>query len=167
MALQLNQMKGIDNVLKNLNKEIKGIEGRTRGGLKKAGMILEKASMKRCPVVTSNLKNSHYSESFNTSKGPGCEVGFTASYAPFVHENPRAGKTGGVSPKGVAYKAPAKRTAEGKLYRFKKGKHKGEIRRSTQAVFSTVGGWKFLEIPLKRNARRMLAIIRESAKLKK
>ena len=151
MALQLNQMKGIDEVLKNLNKEIKGIEGRTRAGVKKAGMLVEKASMKRCPVVTGNLKNSHYSEAFNTLKGPGCEIGFTAVYSPFVHENPRAGKTGGVSPKGIAYKAPINPSEK----------------RSTQAVFSVVGGWKFLEIPLKRNARRILAIIRESAKLKK
>ena len=149
--MQLNQMKGIDNVLRNLNKEVKGIAGRTKAGVKKAGMILEKASMKRCPVVTSNLKNSHYSESFNTPKGPGCEIGFTATYAPFVHENPRAGKTGGFSPKGVAYKPPINPSGK----------------RSTQAVFSTVGGWKFLEIPLKRNTRRMLNAIKESAKLKK
>ena len=151
MALQLNQMKGIDEVLKNLNKEIKGIEGRTRAGMKKAGMLVERESMKECPVVTSNLKNSHYSEAFNTPKGPGCEIGFTAVYAPFVHENPRAGKTGGFSPKGVEYKAPINPSGK----------------RSTQAVFSAVGKWKFLEDPLKKNAHRILEIIRRDAKLKK
>ncbi len=149
--MQLNQMKGIDGVIKNLNKEIKGIEGRTRVGMAKVGLFVEGKAMKECPVVTSNLKNSHYSESFNTTKGPGCEIGFTASYAPFVHENPRAGKTGGFSPKGVAYKAPINPSGK----------------RSTQAVFSVVGKWKFLEDPLKKNARRILVIIKESAKLKK
>lgn len=146
-----HKITGIQDVIRNLNTEIKGIEGRTRVGLKKAGMLVERASIKRAPVVTGNLKSSHYSESFNTSRGPGVEVGYTASYAPFVHENPRAGKTGGVSPKGVAYKAPINPSGT----------------RSTQAVYSTVGGWKFLEIPLRRNVRRIIAIIKQNAKLKK
>lgn len=148
---QLNQMKGIDKVIKSLNKEIKGIEGRTRRGMSKVGLFIEHKSMKECPVVTSNLRNSHYSESFNTARGPAVEIGFTASYAPFVHENPRAGKTGGISPKGVAYKAPINPSGK----------------RSTQAVFSTVGKWKFLEDPLKKNTKRILAIIKQNAKLKK
>ena len=150
-AMQLNQMKGIDNVLKNLNKEIKGIEGRTRKGMIKVGLFIEGKSMKECPKVTGNLQDSHYSEAFDMLKGPCVEIGFIASYAPFVHENPRAGKTGGFSPKGIEYKAPINPSGE----------------RSTQVVFSTVGKWKFLEDPLKKNTRRMLAIIRESAKLKK
>jgi hypothetical protein len=48
-------------------------------------------------------------------------VGFSAVYALNVHENPRAGKTGGVSPRG-------------KLYR----------------TWARVGQWKFLETPMKR-----------------
>jgi hypothetical protein len=144
-------MKGIDEVLKNLNKEIKGIEGRTKGSMVKVGLFVESRSMPECPVVSSNLKNSRYFEAFDTLKGPAVEVGYTATYAPFVHENPRAGKTGGVSPKGVAYKAPINPSGK----------------RSTQAVFSVVGKWKFLEDPLKKNARRILVIIKESAKLKK
>jgi hypothetical protein len=48
-------------------------------------------------------------------------VGFSAAYALYVHENPRAGKTGGVSPRG-------------KLYR----------------TWARVGQWKFLETPMKR-----------------
>jgi hypothetical protein len=144
-------MKGIDEVIKNLNKEIKGIEGRTRVGMTKVGLFVENKSMKECPVVTSNLKNSRYSEPFNTAKGPAVEIGFSASYAPFVHENPRAGKTGGLSPKGVVYKAPINPSGK----------------RSTQSVFSTVGKWKFLEDPLKKNTRRILAIIKQNAKLKK
>lgn len=45
-------------------------------------------------------------------------------YAIVVHENPRAGKTGGVSPRGREYK-----------------------------TWSTVGGWKFLERPFKAAQR--------------
>ncbi len=47
-------------------------------------------------------------------------------YAIVVHENPRAGKTGGVSPKGRQYK-----------------------------TWSTVGGWKYLETPF-NDAQRNL-----------
>lgn len=151
MALQLNQMKGIDEVLKNLNKEVKGIEGRTRGSMVEVGLFVESKSMPECPRVTGNLMNSRYSEAFDTVKGPAVEAGYTAAYAPFVHENPRAGKTGGVSPKGVAYKAPINPSGK----------------RSTQVVFSAVGKWKFLEDPLKKNVRRILEIIRKKAKLKK
>lgn len=146
--MQLNQMKGIDEVIKNLNKEIKGVEGRTRAGLKKAGMFVERKSMKKTPVVTGNLRSSHYSESFNTPRGPGVEIGFTASYAPSVHENPRAGKTGGKSHLADPGILPSGR-------------------KSTRITYSTVGGWKFLEIPLKRNVRRILEIIKQNAKLKK
>ncbi len=47
-------------------------------------------------------------------------------YAIVVHENPRAGRTGGVSPRGAQYK-----------------------------TWSTVGGWKYLERPFKRAQPRM------------
>jgi hypothetical protein len=47
--------------------------------------------------------------------------GAAAPYARMVHENPRAGKTGGLSPSGMPYKTWAK-----------------------------VGQWKFLEIPFVR-----------------
>lgn len=148
--MRLNQMKGIDEVIKNLNKEIKGIEGRTKIGMAKVGLFVENKSMKECPVVTSNLKNSHYSEPFNTAKGPAVEIGYTASYAPFVHENPKAGAVD-LERKAKMYKAPINPSGK----------------RSTQAVFSTVGKWKFLEDPLKKNTRRILAIIKQNAKLKK
>ncbi len=47
-------------------------------------------------------------------------------YAIVVHENPRAGRTGGVSPKGRAYK-----------------------------TFATTGQWKFLETPFKAAQRNL------------
>jgi len=67
-------------------------------------------------------------------------VGYSAFYAPFVHENPRAGKTGGVSPSGKRYKP-----------------EKG----SKRQVFAVGGNWKFLEGPLRRERRVILKIIRD------
>lgn len=54
------------------------------------------------------------------------EAGFSAPYALATHENPRAGKTGGVSPSGRRYKAWAR-----------------------------VGEWKFLERPFQRIAPKL------------
>jgi hypothetical protein len=54
------------------------------------------------------------------------EAGFSAPYALFVHENPRAGKTGGVSPTGRTYKHWAR-----------------------------VGEWKYLERPFQRIAPKL------------
>lgn len=62
--------------------------------------------------------------------------GLAKDYALTIHENERAGKTGGVSPTGTAYKRWAK-----------------------------VGEWKYLETPMKKAvggmARRVLARVRQ------
>jgi len=70
-------------------------------------------------------------------------LGFSAVYALSVHENPRSGKTGGVSPKGRPYKPP-----------------KG----STASAFATRGGWKFLERAIKENTKKFLDIVISSVK---
>ena len=67
-------------------------------------------------------------------------VGYSAFYGPFVHENPRAGQTGGFSPSGRQYKP-----------------EKG----SSRQVFAVGGNWKFLEGPLRRERRMILKIIRD------
>lgn len=77
------------------------------------------------------------------ARNPEVHVGFTAVYAPFVHENPRAGKTGGYSPKGKVYKPEAG---------------------STRIVWSAVGQWKFLEQAIHKNRKKILAIIAAKAK---
>ncbi len=75
------------------------------------------------------------------------DIGFSAEYAVPVHENPRAGKTGGISPSGRAYSAG--RTPSGRV--------------STRKVFATSGEWKFLENALKENESRVFEIITREA----
>jgi hypothetical protein len=61
------------------------------------------------PVDTRNLSKSGFVRKMKT--GLGVEVGFggtAARYALRIHENPRSGKTGGVSPSGKKYKTWAK-----------------------------------------------------------
>ncbi len=79
-------------------------------------------------------------------RAPAVAILYSAFYAPFVHENPRAGKTGGVSPKGVEEKP-----------------EKG----SQRQVFAEGGNWKFLEGPFRRERKKILQIIRDRAMIKK
>lgn len=85
-----------------------------------------------CPVMTGTLKSTGYvnepeihGSSVEVTLGYG---GPAAKYALKVHENPRSGATGGVSPSGAKYKRWAK-----------------------------VGQWKYLETPLKENAKNVVS----------
>ena len=54
------QTTGLKRVIKALNDEIAMIEGATRKGLIKAGLIIEAESKKRCPRRFGNLINSGF-----------------------------------------------------------------------------------------------------------
>src|SRR5688572_31886572 len=94
---------GLDKVMRNLDREVKGIVGASMAGLWDAGLQIQRASQKRVPVDTGNLKGSHYTRSGsqlmrlekkgnapdpNGSVPPNTiEIGATADYAMAVHEN--------------------------------------------------------------------------------
>lgn len=108
---KLNKMAG-----KNPKSVAKAIYG-------EATEIMSDSKNNYCPVDSSDLKNSGHVE-LPEIKGNNIIVklgygGAAAPYALVVHENPRSGKTGGVSPQGKKYKRWAK-----------------------------VGQWKYLETPL-------------------
>jgi hypothetical protein len=75
-------LKGLDEVMQNLNKEIQAIEGRTSAGLIAASVVIQRASVKenpRVPVDTSNLEHSFFRA---TKKGQlGSSKGFTGEDA--------------------------------------------------------------------------------------
>jgi hypothetical protein len=54
------RVEGLETVLSNLNKEIKKLKTGSKKGLIRAGFLIQRGSQQRCPVDTSNLKNSHY-----------------------------------------------------------------------------------------------------------
>ncbi|KKN42008.1 hypothetical protein LCGC14_0717680 [marine sediment metagenome] len=84
MALVL---KGVSNVMRNLNREIKGIRGRTEAGLRAGATLVKGRSMRLAPVDTGHLRQSAYVDSGTVFlKGPWAIVGYTAIYAPAVHE---------------------------------------------------------------------------------
>jgi len=60
MAIMQVEIKGLDVVLKNLNKEIEGIKNRTRVGMIKVAVLIRGDAQKLCPMDTGNLVNSAY-----------------------------------------------------------------------------------------------------------
>lgn len=130
------RVKGVEKVLNNLNREIKGIKGRTYAGLLEAGLIVQADSQRRVPVEYGKLRASAYTQKApnSTDKRPIVEVGYSAAYALYVHEN-----------------------MEQKL--------KGQPRPSGLGVYwGPKGEPKFLENALKAKKRAVLAAIRRRAK---
>jgi hypothetical protein len=80
------RVTGLDDVMKNLRREVGKVKGRTVAGLLAGGLIIQATAQKKAPRVTGNLAGSAY-----TRKSPEndkiVEVGFGAAYALFVHEN--------------------------------------------------------------------------------
>lgn len=94
----MNRVEGLDKVLANLNREVKGIEQRSMAGLVAGGHIILAESKKpeNCPIEFGNLRNSGYTRKSPEGKHL-VEIGYSASYAVFVHEDleanhPRGGR---------------------------------------------------------------------------
>ena len=79
-------MKGSKKVLANLNKEVNQIRGRTIGGLLAGGLIVQADSQRRTPVHFGNLRGSAYTRRAQGNPN-GIEIGYSADYAIYVHEN--------------------------------------------------------------------------------
>jgi hypothetical protein len=174
-------LKGLDNVLANLHREVAKINDSGQAGVVEAALWVKGKAQRLTPVVTGNLQNSAFvvwpkggqtnarftgedSDSMRSQhagvvsetkarvaakRQPVAAVGFSSAHARRTHENPRAGKTGGVSPRGKKY-------TPGLL---------PSGRRSTRKVYATSGQWKFLETPLK-NTTTIRNIIVNRAKIK-
>jgi hypothetical protein len=93
--------RDIKKVLNNLNKEVKKVEGRTLQGLLVAAAQIKKTSQDRTPREYSILWNSAYVRK-GKSNPITVQIGYSASYAVFVHEKvkmklrgkPRRGRKG-------------------------------------------------------------------------
>lgn len=78
---------GLAQVRANLQRrEARMAIGLARG-LKVAGLKLQRESQKRVPVEYGVLKSSAYTRATGAGFSTVVDVGFTASYAVFVHEN--------------------------------------------------------------------------------
>jgi hypothetical protein len=85
-SLNVSSISGLDSILANLNKEVQKIENRTQGGVREALLQVKRDALPMTPIKTGNLRGSCYTNTFKLPQGPAGEIGYEASYAPFVHE---------------------------------------------------------------------------------
>lgn len=75
------------DITQRLNLQIKKIKFKSKSGIRKATLLVKRESLKRTPINTGNLRGSAYSLiEDRIIGGPRGEIGYTASYAPYVHE---------------------------------------------------------------------------------
>lgn len=90
-------LSGFDDVLKNLNDELKAIDGATMPGLLEAAAFVRKDMDKTPPLIpldTGNLRSSWAVVPLIAKGKNAVLMGFTANYALYVHEMlDSAGKT--------------------------------------------------------------------------
>jgi hypothetical protein len=123
---------GMDEVLRNLAAYGENTRQAAATALFEEARAVEAESLARyVPVDTGQLRRDHaFVDESAKIEGDrvSIEFGYRGPYAASVHENPRAGKTGGVSPSGRKYRH-----------------------------WATVGQWKFLETPLLEAEKGMLS----------
>ena len=82
-------LRGLDNVMRNLNREVKAIEGRSLKGMGLAVMEVRRSMDQTFPLIpvdTGNLRDSWFAEPLNLPIGPAVIFGFSAQYSVLVHE---------------------------------------------------------------------------------
>lgn len=79
-------VRGLNKVLGNLNREVNKIENKGIDGLLAAGFILERVSNKIVPIEHGFLRNSSFTRKAQNNR-KAVEVGYSAKYAVYVHEN--------------------------------------------------------------------------------
>lgn len=153
--MAVTEVKGLDTVLKNLNKQIKSIEGDIGKGLI-LGMSLTKAdSMKNTPVDTGNLKGSHYLV-FNTG-----EVQQDTSFNTKTKSGQKVASqhAGHVSESMSDIKSKRGPTAEIGCTAF----YAEAVHENLEASHIT-GEAKFMEKAIRKNTNQILALIKRYAK---
>lgn len=80
------EIKGLKKVTKNLRREVNKIEGDTFKGVKVALAWLQGRIIKVTPVDFGFLRNSIFTFVSKAKNAINATIGFTISYAPFVHE---------------------------------------------------------------------------------
>ena len=120
MAKKITRTIGLEKLLKQLNATPNLAITASKSALFEEATEIMAESKKLVPTVTSALKNSGFVElpAIAATKIV-IEMGYGGPAAPYalaVHENPRAGKTGGVSPSGKPY--PPKRYSQSGEYKY-------------------------------------------------
>ena len=94
------KLRGLQQVIRNIEREGKAAEQRAMAGLIAAGLIVEAEAKRRVPRERSILFNSGYSRRAQDGS-LSVHVGFNAFYAIYVHENLEAKLKGQPRPSGL------------------------------------------------------------------
>jgi len=101
------RVEGIAETLAALNSAIAEIENKTMAGLLAGGLTIQGEAQKKVPVEYGNLRGSAYTRKAQDGS-LAVEVGFTAEYAWYVHENMEQKLKGQPRPSGLGvYWGPA------------------------------------------------------------
>jgi ornithine cyclodeaminase/alanine dehydrogenase-like protein (mu-crystallin family) len=90
MRKKFKNMQGFDKVMYRMDKAIKHTVALSDSGLYAGGLVLQAEAQKLTPVRTGNLKASASTRLIRKGQGRRgglCQVGFSAHYAIYVHEN--------------------------------------------------------------------------------
>jgi len=87
-------------VMERLNKQIAGVKGRTTAGLMAGGLIVERQAKIYTPREYGNLVGSAFTRKAIDGTDS-VEVGFSAAYAVYVHENLQQKLKGEPRPSGL------------------------------------------------------------------
>ena len=81
------KITGMDVFVFALAKKSRATQKAFRNSAVRGGLRIQREAQKRVPVDTGNLRASAATRTAKDSRGTRVDVGFTASYALFVHEN--------------------------------------------------------------------------------
>lgn len=79
---------GLEQVRANLNAELSKLRGNVAAGLEVAGKFIEAEAKELTSVDQGILINSSFSKASGSKSEPSVTVGYTAEYAPYVHQMP-------------------------------------------------------------------------------
>lgn len=104
------EVEGLDRLQRTLMRlaDPGQVVAAVRPAAQRVGAARLKRAKQLAPRMDSILVNSGFVQVTVSGVEVSVEVGFNAPYARAVHENPRSGRTGGVSPRGRKYRKWAK-----------------------------------------------------------
>jgi len=163
-----NNIRGLNQVLRNLNNEVKKIKGRTLKGLIRGGLIVLRdveLTTPLTPVELGNLRASRFLVTSNRGVSMGRNPTFRNS-----KKNKKAAQSMGRNHHDVLSetKALAKATGQPTVILGFSAKYAAPVheKRNVKKWSRPGSGRKFFEMALDRNVKNILKVIRKEAKIK-
>lgn len=157
-------IRGIASTTRNLNRAIAMIEGNTREGMLQGVLFLRSEAVPLTPIETGTLRGS----SFTDITAPGvtpirARVGYTAEYAPYVHEMVR--RSGVAGPRQDRTTAAFVGPRQKRRFTFV-GPRKPRGRDPKHRPWKPGTGPKFLQRAVMENRREFFGILLRYARIK-